>query len=73
MLLYQIYDIDYTPNYTQFKLKISTIREQFADGAWRTVIRSYQVDLYSETEIGFQVKGLLFDDAYVSKVVEGKK
>jgi hypothetical protein len=44
-----------------------------ADGARRTVVRSYQLDLRSETELRIQVKELLFDDAYLSKVVEDKK
>ena len=44
-----------------------------ADGARRTVVRSYQLDLHSETELRIQVKELLFDDAYLSKVVEDKK
>jgi hypothetical protein len=33
MLFYQIDDIDYGPNYTLLKLKISTIRRWLADGA----------------------------------------
>jgi hypothetical protein len=73
MLFYQIYDIDYGPNYTQLKPKMSTIREQLADGARRTVIRSKQLDLRSETELRIQVKELLLDDACLSKVVEDKK
>jgi hypothetical protein len=41
-----------------------------ADGARQTVLWSYQLDLYSETEFQIQVTDLLFDDAYHSKVVE---
>jgi hypothetical protein len=44
-----------------------------ADGACRTVVRWYQLDLCSETELQIQVKELLFDYAYLSKVVEDKK
>jgi len=43
------------------------------DGARRTVVRSYQLDLRSETKLRIQVKDLLFDDAYLSKVVDNKK
>jgi len=73
MLFYQIYDIDYATNYTKLKLKIRTIQGRLADGACRTVVQSYQLDLHSETELPIQVKELLFDDAYLSKVVEDKK
>jgi len=55
------------------KLKVSTIRGQLADGARQTVVRSYQLDLGSETELQIKVKKLLFDDAYFSKVVDVKK
>ena len=55
------------------KLKISTIRGQLADGACQTVVWSYQLDLHSDTERRIQVKELLFEDAYLSKVVEDKK
>ena len=44
-----------------------------ADGARRTVIRSYKSDLHSETELRIQVKELLFDDAYLSNLVDDKK
>ena len=44
-----------------------------ADGARRTIVRSYRLDLGSETELRIQVKELLFDDAYLSKVIEDKK
>ena len=73
MLLCQISDIDYTPNYAYFKLKISTIRGQLADGAGQNVVRSYQLYLCSRTELPINVKQLLFDDAYLSKVVEDQK
>jgi len=53
MLLYQILDIDYAPKYTYLKLKISIFRGRLADGARRTVVRSYQLDLRSETELRF--------------------
>jgi len=55
------------------KLKISTIRGRLADGARRTVVRSYRLDVGSETELRIKVKKLLFDDAYLSKVVDDKK
>ena len=44
-----------------------------ADGARRTVVRSYRLDVGSETELRIKVKELLFDDAYLSKVVDDKK
>jgi len=44
-----------------------------ADGAPQTVVLSYLLDLRSETELRIQVKELLFDDAYLSKVVDNKK
>ena len=43
-----------------------------ADGAHRTVVWSYQLDLRSETELWIHVKELLFDNAYLSQVVENK-
>jgi hypothetical protein len=73
MLFYQIDDIDYGPNYTLLKLKISTIRRWLADGALWTVVQCYQLDLCCETELWIQVKELLFDNAYLSKVVEDKE
>jgi hypothetical protein len=54
------------------KLKISTIRGRLADGARRTVVRSYRLDVGSETDLQIKVKELLFDDAYLSKVVDDK-
>jgi len=44
-----------------------------ADGARRTIVGSYRLDLGSETELQIQVKELLFDDAYLSKVIDDKK
>ena len=44
-----------------------------ADGACRTIVRSYRLDLGSETELLIQVTDLLFDDAYLSKVIDDKK
>jgi len=73
MLLYQISDIDYVPQYTYLKLNSSTIRGQLADGAHQTGVHSYQLDLRSETELRIQVKELLSDDAYLFKVVDDKK
>jgi len=55
------------------KLIISTIRGWLADGARQTVVRSYRFDVGSETELRIKVKELLFDDAYLSKVVDDKK
>jgi len=51
---------------------ISTIRGDLPDGARRTIVRSYQLDFGSETELPIQVKELLFDDAYLSKVIDEK-
>jgi len=68
MRLYQISDIDYTQ-----KLKIQTIRGQLADGAWWTVVRSNQWDVHSATGLHIQVNELLFDNAYLSNVVEDQK
>jgi len=72
MLLYQIYHMDYAPNYTQLKLKISTVWGQLVDGARRTVVHSYQLDMRSGTELRIQLKEHLFDVAYLSKVVFDK-
>jgi len=44
-----------------------------ADGARRTVVRCYWLDVGSETELRIKVKELIFDDAYLSKVVDDKK
>lgn len=51
MLLYQIYDVDYTPKYTLFQLRISTIRGWLADRACLTVVRTYQFDLSTVTDV----------------------
>jgi len=72
ILLDHVPDIDYTPMNTSLKLKISTIQGRLAYGAQRTVVHNYQLDLYSETELWIQVKVLLFDNAYRSKVVNDK-
>jgi len=73
LLLYPISDIDYTSKYPQLKLKISPIWECLADRSRRTFVRRYQLDLYSETQLQIQVKELLFEDAYLSKVVDNNK
>jgi hypothetical protein len=44
-----------------------------ADGAGRTIFRTYQLDLGSETELRIHIKELLFDDGYLSKVIDDKK
>ena len=44
-----------------------------ADGARQTIVRSCWFDLGSETELRIQVKELVFDDAYLSKVINDKK
>ena len=54
-------------------MQISTIRGRWADGARRTVVCSYRLDVGSGTELRIKVKELLFDDAYLSKVVADKK
>jgi len=54
-------------------MKISTIQGWLADGARRTVVRSYRLDVGTETELRIKVTELLFDDAYLSKVVDDKK
>jgi len=72
MLFSQIYDIDSTPKYSYLKLKIFPIQGQLADGACGTVVRSCQLDLPSDTELRIQVRELLFDGAYLSKVVHDK-
>jgi len=55
------------------KLKISTIQGRLADGARQTIVRSYWLDIGSETELRIQVRELLFDDAYLWKVINDKK
>jgi len=44
-----------------------------ADGARRTVVRSYQLDVDSETDLRIKVEELLFDNAYIRKVVDDEK
>jgi len=73
LLLHQILNIDYTPQYTSLILKIGTIQGQLADGVHRTVIWSCRLYLRSETNRRIKVKVFLFDDAYLSKVVHDKK
>jgi len=46
---------------------------QLSHGASRTCVCSYWMDLGSGTELGMQVKELLFHDAYLSKVVDDQK
>jgi len=55
------------------KLNISTIRGRIVDAARRTVVRSCQFDIGAETELRIKVKDLLFDDAYLSRIVNDKK
>ena len=52
---------------------ISSIRGWLADGAHPTVLCSYQLELHSVTELQIQVKELLFDHRYLSKVDDDKK
>jgi hypothetical protein len=59
--------------FSWLKLKISTVRGHLADGAHRTIVLSNRLDLGSETELQIQVKELLFDDVYLSKVIDNKK
>jgi len=73
MLLSCIYDIDYAPKYTKLKLKISACQWQLADGACRTVICSCCFVLDPETEPWIQAKELLYEDAYLSTVLDDKK
>jgi len=73
ILLHQISDIDYAPIYTYLSLMISSIRGWLADGAHPTVLCSYQLELHSVTELQIQVKELLFDHRYLSKVDDDKK
>ena len=44
-----------------------------ADGCRRTIASSYRLYLGSETELRIQVVELLFDDAYLPKVIDDKK
>jgi hypothetical protein len=52
---------------------MSTTQEQFADKALRTVINCYGLDVGSETALRNKANQLLFDDAYLLKVVDDKK
>jgi hypothetical protein len=51
-------------------MNLCTIRGWLAYGVRRTVVRIYQLNMHAETELRIQVKELLFDDAYLSKVIE---
>jgi len=73
MLLYQTYGYWLPRKCTLLKLNISTIWRRLVDGARRTVVPSDWLDVGSETEHQMKVKELLFDDAYLSKVVDDKK
>jgi len=44
-----------------------------AAGAHRSLVRRYRLDVGSENELRIKIKELLFDDAYLSKVVDDKK
>jgi len=66
-------DIKYPRKYTWLKLKISTIEGLLADGARRTVVNTYRLDVGSVTELRVKVKELLYDDTYLSQVVDDRK
>jgi hypothetical protein len=55
------------------KLKIGTIRGRLGDGVRQTIFGSYWLDLVSETDLRIEIKDLVFDDAYFSKVIDDKK
>ena len=42
---------------------MTTIQEHLADGARRTIVQSYWLDLGSGTELRIEVKELMFDHA----------
>jgi len=73
MLIYQIYDIDYTPKYECLKLKISNIQGLSTGGARQEDICWYWLGRDFETQLQIQVKELLLNDAYFSKVMNNKK
>jgi len=52
---------------------ISTIQGRLADGARRTIVHSYRLDLESEIELWIQVQELLLNDADLSKVIDDTK
>ena len=52
---------------------ISTIRGRLADGAHRTIFRSYRCDLESQTELRIEVEELQCDDDYLSKAIDDNK
>jgi hypothetical protein len=49
------------------------IQGRLAAGAGRTVVPSSRLNVGSETMLRINVKDLLLDDAYLSKVVDDKK
>jgi len=55
------------------KLKITTMWGQLVDGAHLTMLRSYRFDFRSQTELQIQVMQLLFNVAYLSRVMDDKK
>jgi len=69
LLIYWTYVETKPQKYTLLKLKISTIEGCLADGARQTIVHTYQLDLGSETDLRIQVRELLFDNAYLSKVI----
>ena len=73
MLLYQIYNIDNALQYTELKLRIIPVGGWLADVAHRSVVCRYKFYLHSVTELWIQAKELLFDNAYLSKVVDDMK
>jgi len=44
-----------------------------ADGVRRSVVRSYRLDVSSATELRIKAQELLFDNAYLARVVDDKK
>jgi len=52
---------------------ISTIRGHLADEGHQTVVHRYRLDLGSESELRIQVREHLFDNAFLSKVIDDKK
>jgi len=55
------------------ELKISTIQGRLAEGAHRTVACSHWLHLGFEIQLRIMVKELLFDDAYLSRVIDDMK
>jgi len=52
---------------------MSTIERQLVDGAHQTVARSYLLDLGSDSQCQIQAKELLFENGFLSKVMDDKK